>query len=551
MDRLHDLLRRIDGRGYRSYKDLQRGRFSFPRFELAIDHVQGDPYAAPSRVRVLMSRTSTALPGSALTTRARRRAARDLLARRFAGCVAGERALRIDAGGQTVLERTACLVSNDRVELRFTVELPARGRRVLGRQAWTLLGELLPEAVEHALCRIDPAEMERHCRVVEDQVALRHSLAGHGLVAFVADGSRLPRRSGIDDRPMHDPVELMAPESLRVELAAPNLGPVTGLGLARGVTLVVGGGFHGKSTLLAALQSGVWDHVPGDGRELVVTDPTAVKVRAEDGRSVAGVDISPHIGELPHGRGTRCFSTPLASGSTSQAAAVVEAVEAGARLLLVDEDTSATNFMIRDERMQALVARSSEPITPFVDRIRELYESLGVSTVLVMGGSGDYFDHADTVIQMDAYRPLDVTLRAREIAVTHQTGRQRECGAALTAPRPRVLDPASVDAQRKPGRVRVQARGVTTLVLGRSDIDLGAIEQLDDPSQVRTIGWLLARLGELDGALEPIPWLTARLAMLADGDWRWLTGRPDGDLALPRLHEVMAALNRLRDVRLE
>jgi predicted ABC-class ATPase len=226
-------------------------------------------------------------------------------------------------------------------------------------------------------------------------------------------------------------------------------------------------------------------------------------------------------------------------------------VEAGATALLLDEDTSATNFMIRDERMQALVAAASEPITPFVDRIRELWERLGVSTVLVMGGSGDYFDHADTVIQMDAYRPVDVTGRAREVAAGHRTGRRSEISTALTAPRPRTLDPPSIDPESKPGRRRIQTRGVDTLMLGRGEVDLRAVEQLADASQVRAIGWILARLSdERRGPLEPVPVLERMLTRLAEGDWGWLTGRPDGDLAAPRLHEVMAALDRLRGVRL-
>jgi predicted ABC-class ATPase len=259
----------------------------------------------------------------------------------------------------------------------------------------------------------------------------------------------------------------------------------------------------------------VWDHVPDDGRELVVTDHSAVKVRSEDGRAVSGVDISPYIGALPSG-----------------------------------EPTAATNFMIRDRRMQALVAADSEPIIPFVDRIRELHHRLGVSTILVMGGSGDYFEHADTVIHMEAYQPRDVTAQAHRIAATHRTGRRRECATVLVGPRVRRLEPRTLDPSRQPGRVRVQARGVRTLVFGRGEVDLSAVEQLADPSQVRAIGWLLARLASERQPLEPIPWTADALTRLADGDWQWLTGRPDGDLALPRIHEVMAALNRLRGARL-
>ncbi len=553
MRELERMLLRIDGRGYRAYKDLQGGRFRFGDFELVVDHVQGDPFAAPSRVRALVPWKVAGLPETVLVTGPRRRATRDFLARAFRGAARPVRELSIDAGGQTVLDRSACLLTDAGVELRFFVDLPGAGRRILGRRAVEILVEHLPGIVARA-CRADRLDLEaleRHCAVVEDQVALRAALGEVGLAAFVADGALLPRRSGVDDRPLADGVAFEAPENLRVELEAPNAGTVSGMGIPRGITLIVGGGFHGKSTLLRAIQDGVWDHVPGDGREGVVTDPTAVKIRSEDGRSVSGVDISPFIDHLPHGKPTRDFTTELASGSTSQAAALQEALEAGARTLLVDEDTSATNFMIRDERMQALVSKDREPITPFVDRIRELRDNLGVSTILVMGGSGDYFDHADTVIQMDAYRPLDVTERAHEVARTHATGRREEQETPLTAPGERLLDPRSVQPERKPGRVKVGVRGLDTLILGRTDVDLRAVEQLADPSQLRTVGWILARLArEGAGPVAPMPVIRRWLERLAGGDWDGLTGHPDGDLALPRLQEVMAALDRLRGVRM-
>jgi predicted ABC-class ATPase len=322
------------------------------------------------------------------------------------------------------------------------------------------------------------------------------------------------------------------------------------MGIPRGVTLIVGGGYHGKSTLLRALESGIWDHIPGDGREAVVADPGAAKIRAEDGRSVGSVDISPFITNLPAARDTTSFSTELASGSTSQAASLVEALEAGATSLLLDEDTSATNFMIRDRRMQRLVAKDSEPITPFLDRIRELRDSLEVSTVLVMGGSGDYFDHADLVIQMECYRAIDVTERAHRVASDHPTERIEETPAPLVRSASRELEPGSLHPQRGRGRWKIQARGCDTLVFGRSDIDLRAVDQIEDPAQVRAIGWILGRLSEWrDAPIDAIELTRDMLDRLARGEWDWLTGRPDGDLARPRAHEVHAALNRLRGAR--
>ncbi|KWX10843.1 ABC transporter ATPase, partial [Carbonactinospora thermoautotrophica] len=285
----------------------------------------------------------------------------------------------------------------------------------------------------------------------------------------------------------------------RVEVELPNAGRVTGMGLPEGVTLIVGGGFHGKSTLLRALEYGVYDHVPGDGRELVVTRYETVKIRAEDGRQVTRTDVSPFVAGLPTGEDTADFSTPNASGSTSQAANIVEALEAGARVLLVDEDTAATNLMIRDARMQELVAKEREPLTPFVDLVQPLYAEHGVSTVLVMGGSGDYFDVADKVVIMDAFQPRDVTADARAIAERHRTGRVSEA-KRFPAIRHRVPDPDSLDPVVR-GKSKIKARGTDALQYGDAHIDLGAVEQLVDPSQVTGVGLALARLRDrfLDG----------------------------------------------------
>ncbi len=549
MKELERTLLALDGRGYRAYRQIA-GAHVFPRFRLLIDHVQADPFAAPSRLRAIVSPDHADLPQEVYLSAARGRAARDFIARSFRAALQGETALHIDAGGQTVLDRSAVLFTEQGVELRLTCALPARGRRILGRAAADLLCRRLPGVLAQAAegRNLDRAALLRHCAVVEDQVALRDALAGRGLVAFVADGSRLPRRSGADECPLSGAVAWRSPPGLRVSLPAPNAGTLTGLGIPRGITLIVGGGFHGKSTLLSALAHGVYDHVPDDGRERVVTEAGAVKIRAEDGRAVHGVDLSPYIDHLPGGRDTSGFSTELASGSTSQAASLQEALEAGATSLLVDEDTSASNFMVRDERMQALVAKSQEPITPFVDRVRQLRDELDVSTVLVMGGSGDYFDCADRVIQMHDYVPLDVTRRAHGIAATHVTGRHEEAAAALARPLPRALRPGSVDSNRPGGKRRIQARGRESLLFGREVIDLRAVEQIVDPSQVRAIGVLLARMAETNAPVaDPPAWV--RRCLLRH-DWLHLAYRPDGDLARPRPFEVLAALNRLRGARL-
>ncbi len=537
---------RIDGRPYPAYRDL-KGAWELGDVRLMIDHVQGDPFAAPSSLRI---RVQTGLDPHDCSDRDRREAAEDWLLRRFGEVLGGTRRgsgksglLSVYGPGPEVLERSALRLSPDgTAEVRFSAGLPARGRRILGRQAWALFTDDIPRAAKR-LCR-GPGLDEQIASVV-DQRALRRQLRDRGLVAFVGDGSLLPRRSGVDQRPLESAVLFESPPALRVTLETPG-GPVTGLGIPRGVTLIVGGGFHGKSTLLQALQRGHLDHVPGDGRERVVSDPDAVKIRAEDGRRVAGVDISAFLRELPGGRGTRPFDTDDASGSTSQAASLVEALEAGARVLLVDEDTSATNLLVRDERMRALVPRESEPITPLVERVRDVCTEWGLSLVMVVGGVGDYLAVADTVIGMDAWRPHDLTRRAREVA-----GQPPEAPGPLERPVPRTVLARGLE----PGR-RVRAREADRLRYGDEDLDLRAVEQVLDVAHAATLGQALRLLHEdleQDGSRQ-VPGLLDRLEALLEAEGvEVLSPRsfPTGRLLRPRRHEVAAALCRLRTLRIK
>jgi predicted ABC-class ATPase len=405
---LRTTLMRIDGRGYRGYTGI-KGCYDFSSFRLTIDYVQADPFAPPSQIIVQVPQSRARFPGELFRNQVRQMALEDYLTRKFYSLSdrfrAGSRGtgksglISIDKPPQEVLKRTSVLVKENEVEARFVVGLPARGRTVLGRQATEIFFEQVPYLVNKALHygSLDERGVKRHVEVVEDADCIRGSLEERGLIAFVADGAVLPRVSGVDDRALKEGrvVSFQSPEGLRVGFETPNEGLVTGMGIPAGITLVVGGGYHGKSTLLTAIEKGVYDHVPGDGRELVVSNGLAVKIRAEDGRNVENVDISPFIGNLPFGQDTTSFSTADASGSTSQAANIMEALEAGARVLLIDEDTSATNFMIRDGRMQRLVAKNKEPITPFIDKVKQLHRDGGVSTMLVMGGTGDYFEVED------------------------------------------------------------------------------------------------------------------------------------------------------------
>ncbi|MEV0086376.1 ABC-ATPase domain-containing protein [Saccharopolyspora sp. NPDC050642] len=543
---LRQELRAMHGASYGRYKSLG-GRWSFGGFTLEVQRVQPDPFAPASRCEVRVDPAVAGFPEQLWSTPVRARALAGYLVRAVYRRLRDSR-LRVDAGRQEVLDRSACQIAGGAVVLRLGIDLPGRGRTIDGRQAEQALCDELPDAVEAALrwATADQRRLREFVDSIEDTDALRGMLPDLGLVAFVADGAMLPRRSGVDERPLTDGVPFAAPESLSVEVELPNRGRVRGMGVPEGITLIVGGGFHGKSTLLRALEFGVYDHVPGDGRELVVCREDTVKVRAEDGRRVHRVDVSPFVGHLPTGADTTDFSTDNASGSTSQAAAIVEAVEAGAKVLLVDEDTAATNLMIRDARMQALVAKESEPLTPFVDLIRPLHAAHGVSTVLVMGGSGDYMDVADQVLMLDAYHARDVTERARQLAAA-PTGRRSEA-EAFPQVRHRVVDPRSIPTERP----KVRARGVDALTLGESTVELRGVEQVVDPAQVTGIGLALvscARRGVLDGTRTVAEVLDAFATDVAERGVLAVDERYVGDFAVPRRFELAAALNRLRVLR--
>lgn len=468
--------------------------------------------------------------------------------------------ITVDAPNQEILERSSCFVSESGVEIRFRVGLPAAGRRILGREAERIFFDEVPGIVGQSLRYeyLDASKLERHLNGNEDQDAARGLLAQRGLVAFVAEGSVLPRRSGIDDRPLERKpgvtvVTFRSPESMTVTVQLPHAGAVGGMGIPEGVTLIVGGGFHGKSTLLHALERGVYNHVPGDGRELVVTRGDAVKIRSEDGRSVTGVDIRPFISNLPFGTDTERFTTENASGSTSQAANIIEALEVGCRLLLIDEDTSATNFMVRDERMQALVTKDKEPITPFIDKVKLLHDGLGVSTILVMGGSGDYFDVADNVIMMDSYEPRNVTGEVVEIITKNESARKMEGGDAFEPISSRIPLRESFDPSRGRREVKIDAKGLTRILFGRSAIDLSAVEQLINVSQTRAIGDII-QYYSVHHAGGEYPLRVGLEKVMEEIDRRGLdilSRYKEGDYARPRVFEVAAAVNRMRSLRVK
>ncbi len=558
---LRNKLRSIDHRSYPAYKEL-RGQYDFTDYVLSIDHVQGDPFAAPSRLSVLVKAQRAAFPPAFYNTFEKRVTLQDHLTRLFAREVSGgsfqakgsgkSGLLSVSRCGQQVLERTALKVKEGNLTLRFEAGFPANGRTINARELEKMLFDILPDCVRKSLyyARIDQNKLKQAICLCEDQQYIRKKLPELSLCAFVADGSILPRESGVSERPMKDAVPFQSPQSLKVTLELPNKGKITGMGIPRGITLFVGGGYHGKSTILQALQNGVYNHIKGDGRELVITDNTAVKLRAEDGRSIANVDISPFIGNLPNKRDTAHFSTEDASGSTSQAANLMEAVEAGSSLLLIDEDTSATNFMIRDQLMQEVISAGEEPITPFICRVNCLYRDWGISSIIVAGSSGSYFHVADTVIQMKEYVPYDITQKAKKAA---------EGYPAMTGGKesfPDYLDkrcPKPDMGLKKDDRIKIKTMGTSELLLSKESVELRYLEQLKDQEQTAALAWVLkfAELKLMDGR-KTLKQIGDFLEKQLDRDGLeslFDHGEVSSSLARPRKQEIMACINRYRKLR--
>lgn len=561
---LRNSLNAIDRKSYPAYKSVQ-GSYDFKDYILSIDHVQGDPFASPSRLSIRIAGSKAGFPERLYDERMRRITLQDYLIRIFYAQVekynfkakgSGKSGLiSVSRCGQEVLERSACAIDPESGDIlvRLEVGFPANGRTINASELVKILFDFLPECVRAGFSykRLNHAEVEAAVRLCSDQQYIREHLEEMGLAAFVANGSILPRESGVSSRPMKDAVVFRSPESMEVTMELPYYGTIKGMGIKKGITLIVGGGYHGKSTVLKALELGVYNHIPGDGREYVITDRTAVKLRAEDSRSIKRVDISPFINHLPNGKNTKQFETQDASGSTSQAANTVEAMEAGTSLLLIDEDTSATNFMIRDELMQQVVSRNQEPITPFVERVRALYEQKGISTILVAGSSGSYFHVADAIVQMENYLPYDITKEAKEAA-------KRYAGIEILSD---SLDGLSFE-NRKPhqnpalkndGRIKLKVLGRDSIQMDREVVDLRYVEQLVDQEQLQTLAYLLryAQTKMMDGKKSMTQIVDLLETMM---DQKGLPSLSDSSylpdsLARPRRQEIFACFNRYRGMR--
>lgn len=556
----------INRKSYPAYKGL-KGAYQFPDYQLFIEHVQGDPFAAPSALRIFVPHSKAKFPERYYWDKCSKVALQDALLRRFAEISAKfcyqakgsgkSGVIQVSHCGQEVLERTACEITKEGIHIRFFVGFPANGRTINSGELEKILFVYLPKCVEMSLYhrKVPERETEQVICLKEDQRVIREELKKRGLIAFVANGSILPRQSGNSDLPMKDAVPFQSPKSMEITIQLRHRGSITGMGIRKGITLIAGGGYHGKSTLLEALEKGVYDHIAGDGRKFVITDDTAWKLRAEDGRKIKDVDISLFINHLPNGRNTRRFSTLDASGSTSQAANIIEAIEAKSQVLLIDEDTSATNFMVRDELMQRVIQKDKEPITPFLERARDLYEKAGISTILVVGSCGSYFYIADQIIQMDNYCPVDITEKTRKLLKEYKKPDCKAEGFVLPSEKRNISFGSSVVRRknyRGTGMVeeheKLKVMGRESLMLGKEQLDLRYLEQLADREQTQTLGYLLkyakeqysGKTTDLTALMES---LIRKLEKEGIGSVSGQKEIPAG-MAMPRRQEIYACFNR-------
>jgi predicted ABC-class ATPase len=559
---LKNELDRIDGKSYRLYKDLE-GEYDFGDYTLSIDHVQGDPFASPSRIRVIINQNVAKFPKELFDNRNKNIAVSDYLTREFYSNInrcsekvfgSGKSGLiAISRCPQEILNRTSIIIDEDKIEARFYVGFPANGRSVLSRELEKILYNVIPNIVEKTLIyqNINSWKLISRVKLVEDQEHIRGELHNRGLVAFIANGSMLPRESGISTKVLKGGKTFVSPKELEVEFNTQSMGKICGMGIKKGITLIVGGGYHGKSTLLKALELGVYNHIEGDGREFVITDGSALKVRAEDSRCVTKTDISLFISNLPSGVDTVEFYTENASGSTSQAANIIEGIESQAKVLLIDEDTSATNFMMRDDLMQKLVSREKEPITPFIEIVRPLYKQKGVSTIIVVGSCGDFFDVADSVIQMDNYDAVDVTKEAKNLSEGHIIKRINARNLKIDISFNRVIKAGTIKTGEK--GIKIKTIGLNTLSINREDIDLRGLEQIVDMQQVNAIGSIM-KWAEANIMNKGLGFESMVDNIISEIEKNGLitierVKGGSGSLAMPRKQEIMAAYNRYRNLK--
>ncbi len=541
------------------------GDFDFSRYVLKVSQVPVENMDKPALFLVRVPQAIAGFPSHLYNTPVRRTGLEDYLTRRIADQIdvitqydeqgLSRRHLLIAVPGQKILPRTSLLLTEEYVEARIYVMLPQRDGRIDGERVKEIFFDELASVVNSALiyCNLNEAELTEFVDIMEDADQVRQILPTRGLVSFVGEGSMLARL-GNTDYPDYDDVQpLTVAEELLVEVDVPNAGPVKGLGIPSGITLILGDAYSGRIQLMRAIAAGIYNHIPGDGRELAITMPDAVHIASEPGRSVQKVDVHPFVRELVAEGATEEYTSAEADPCSAQAAATVEALEIGARALLYDESNSSPAFLTRDSRLTALMPDAGRRVMPLATRVRQLVDELGVS--VVVGGSSsvaEFIPVADTILRIDGYKVYDVTQEAKAMDLDQFQLESDDVNLTALVEKNRWVVPSSIDASSGPLDQVIEAESIDLLQFGRSMINLQDVTQLADKHQTATIGLILcyAKLRYMDEG-RPI----REIMDLIDRDLgteglECLSRDLRGDLARPRRYEIAAALNRLDSLRI-
>ena len=557
MKALYQTIRTLNGKNYGLYKSLADKPWDFGDFALEFLHVQGDPYAPASRVVIKANLSMLGYAGEWGGSFERRLALSDFLHRKLSRLVKEkypdkDAAIVFDTAGPEMLVRNSLWIDNGELRACLQVRLPGEGRKIQAEVAAEILTMVLPDLVSAGLyySKSDEAALQEHFRVLAERKEILAQLESRGLCAFVPDGAVLPRASGLSELPLEGAVPFTAPEQMAVTLDVCGR-EIRGMGIPKGITVITGGAFHGKSTLLQALTRAVYPHIPGDGREGIVIDESALRVGVEDGRSVRGTDLSQFVRDLPGGVSTKNFNTLSASGSTSEAANLLEAMEAGSRAFLIDEDSSAVNFLIRDVRVRKLLGDDREPLIPLTDRIREI-SAQGYSFILVAGACGDYLDLADNIVIMANYKA--------ECAKSSQP--QTSSGeAAASSARPFVGYMQPLQKSVRPTsaverQVKVKLSGDTLLQIGFLVSDTSRLNTLVDKQQRLGAGFVLLNLLQnaasnsesSDASADSVAATIQKLhEKIQNVGFRNLPQGMSREMSLPRVVDIACVAFRLRE----
>ncbi len=501
----------LDGSGYKEYKKLYNYEVDHGIYKIRFTRIQGDPFAPPSIIEATAELDNLPEPVQSLLKDQRNtvpvtdyltRKLHTILAEESSHCGTGNSCLLgIPRPSPRILYRSSVTLEGKLLKTRFYIGLPALGRRIAGVKAARMLGKVIPRILDRYTDSMRREELvERHVRIYAIQEYIRGWLAENGYLSFIGEGSVIPRESSFSEKPLPQAVPFKPPGGLEGRICG-DYGCFRGMLLPEGVNIIVGGAFHGKTTLLKGILEGVYDHVEGDGRELVVSRADTFMVEAEEGRIVSCVDISRMISYLPGGGSVECFSTLDASGSTSMAASISEALEAGVRHILFDEDTSATNLLYRDERMEELIPE--DPITPLSRSIRVFTDLHNVSFTAIATASSAFLDLADTVVKMKEYKPY--SLKTPSENMTPRFGRAESPVGQRTYKGVR-------------GLVKVKQQGYKLILhyeRNRYEIDASRNPRIVEAGQVKLIAGALMKYKQLG---KPVS--VASLARMFEEDYR-------------------------------